>query len=108
MLDAETLAGILRDHRMVAEKGLRDAFERRQNVGNESLEECLMFLGLANYELLGRAYSLHYQLPYRPVFHPDLDQQLRERFSPRLVGKIKVLPVAFSDDQQLVLATCQP
>ena len=105
MLTDEQLSEILLDSQLLSEKALRNARERQKNVENESLEESLLFLGLADYAKLGKAYSISYQLPYYPVFNEGIGGQ--ENFPINVVQLILSLPIG-SNEKQLAIVSCQP
>ncbi len=108
MLRDEQLAEILLKNLLLSRKELRNAKERQLNVENESLEESLLFLGLADYQKLGQAYALHYKLPYYPVFHRGIAPGARERFPLRTVQRLNFLPVKASSEGALGVVTWQP
>ncbi len=104
----DLLAEILVQNRLLSEKGLFNARERQKNVENESLEESLLFLGLADYDKLGRAYSLHFKLPYYPVFHQGMDSTVIERFPIKMVSELLSLPIGRNQKQRFSVVSCQP
>ena len=108
MLTDNRLAEILIEKKLLSEKGLRNARERQRNSENESLEESLIFMGLADYAKLGRAYSIHYELPYYPVFHNGIDDLARERFPLPFVKRTLVLPAAKESSRQFSIVGCEP
>ncbi len=105
MLTDEQLAEILLKNRLISEKGLRNARERLKNFEKESLEESLIFLGLADYAKLGKAYSSHYQLPYYPVFHQGIEN--KDNFPLKIVQLLLCLPIG-GNQKQLAVVSCQP
>ncbi len=105
MLTDVQLAEILIKNRLLSEKELRNARERQKNVENESLEESLLFLGLADYAKLGKAYALHYQLPYYPVFQKGIDG--KDEFQLKIVRLLLSLPIG-GNEKQLAVVSCQP
>ncbi len=108
MLTDNRLAEILIEKKLLSEKGLRNARERQRNAENESLEESLIFMGLADYAKLGRAYSIHYKLPYYPIFHNGIDAPAKERFPLPFVKRTLVLPAAKEAGQQFTIVGCEP
>lgn len=108
MLTDDLLAEILTKNRLVSEKELRNARERQKNVKNEGLEESLIFLGLADYAKLGKAYALHYELPYYPVFHQGIDNNAKERFSTKNAQSLLCLPIGNNRKQRFTIVSCQP
>ena len=108
MLTDKRLAEILLEKKLLSEKGLRNAEERQRNSENESLEESLISMGLADYAKLGRAYSIHYELPYYPVFHNGLDEVAKERFPLPFVKRTLVLPAAKESSRQFSIVGCEP
>ena len=106
-LNDEQLATLLLQHRMLDEKGLRNARERQRNVENETLEESLLFLGLADYKKLGEAYSRFYKLPYGAIFHQGVPEQARQLFPSAMVQQLQFLALEVGDDE-LQLVTCDP
>ena len=107
MIIDKVLAEILLTNKLLAEKDLRNALERQKNIEEETLEESLIFLGVANYALLGKAYELHYQIPYYPVFHQGADKDMLVSFSPKAAVRFSALPVK-KDNRNICMATCQP
>ena len=108
MLTDKRLAEILIEKKLLSEKGLRNARERQRNAENESLEESLIFMGLADYAKLGRAYSIHYKLPYYPIFHNGIDAPAKERFPLPFVKRTLVLPAAKEVGQKFTIVGCEP
>jgi PleD family two-component response regulator len=108
MLTDDLLAEILTKNQLLSRKELRNAKERQINVENESLEESLLFLNLADYTKLGKAYALHYKLPYYPVFHQGIDNNAKERFSTKIVQYLLSLPIGDNQKQQFTIVSCQP
>lgn len=109
MLTDDQLAKVLTESRILSEKDLRNAKERQRNVENESLEASLVFLGLADYAKLGQAYALHYELPYFPIFHTGITDELKERFPLQLVKKTRALPFTGNDaGSKLSIVGCEP
>ena len=108
MLTDDLLAEILTKNQLLSEKELRNARERQKNVENESLEESLIFLGLADYAKLGKAYALHFQLPYYPVFHQGIESDAKKRFSTKIVRNLLCLPVSDNKKQHFSIVSCQP
>ncbi|MCD6533212.1 MAG: response regulator [Deltaproteobacteria bacterium] len=108
MLTDDQLAKILIENRLLSEKELRNARERQRNVENEGLEESLLFLGLADYAKLGKAYALHYELPYYPVFHQGLESNAGNRFPVKVVQSLLSLPIANDQKGQFSIVSCQP
>jgi len=109
MLDDNLLTKILIENRILFEKDLRNAKERQKNVENESLEESLIFLGLADYAKLGQAYALHYELPYFPIFHTGITDAAKECFPLQFVKKTRALPFTGGDEgSQLSIVCCEP
>jgi len=107
MLSDRVLSDILLSNNLVAEKDLRNAMERQKNIEAETLEESLMFLGVANYALLGKAYELHYKIPYYPVFHQGPDKDMLLSFSPKAARRFSALPVK-KESSSIHMVTCQP
>jgi CheY-like chemotaxis protein len=107
MIIDKVLAEILLTNKLLAEKDLRNALERQKNIEEETLEESLIFLGVANYALLGKAYELHYQIPYYPVFHQGADKDMLVSFSPKAAVRFLALPVK-KDNRNICMTTCQP
>ena len=107
MLHDDQLAEILIKKRLLSDKQLRNARERRHNVENETLEESLLFLGLTDYRKLGLAYAHHFKLPYQPVYQAKIIDEAEKRFPARMVEQLKFLPVA-RPDKGLVVVSCQP
>jgi len=107
-LTDDLLAEILIQNRLLSEKGLFNARERQKNVENESLEESLLFLGLADYDKLGRAYALHFKLPYYPIFHQGVDSTVIERFPIKMVSELLTLPIGRNQKQRFSIVSCQP
>ncbi|MEA1922779.1 MAG: hypothetical protein U9N63_08985, partial [Pseudomonadota bacterium] len=108
MLTDDLLAEILTKNRLLSEKELRNAGERQKNVENESLEESLLFLGLADYAKLGKAYALHYELPYYPVFHQGIKSDTTGRIPIKFVQSILSLPIEDNREQRFTIVSCQP
>lgn len=108
LLTDDLLAEILTQNQLLSEKGLFNARERQKNVENESLEESLLFLGLADYAKLGRAYAFHFKLPYYPVFHQGIDTTLTDRFPLKMVRELLALPIGRNQKQQFGIVSCQP
>jgi DNA-binding response OmpR family regulator len=107
MLNDEQLAKLLLQHRLLDEKGLRNARERQRNVEKESLEESLLFLGLVDYQKLGKAYAHFHKLPYAPIFHQGIPAEAKQLFPPALVQQLLFLPLEITE-QKLLLVTCDP
>jgi len=107
MLSDQVLSDVLLSNNLLAEKDLRNAMERQKNLEKETLEESLIFLGMANYALLGKAYELHYKIPYYPVFHQGLDKDLLLSFSSKAAVRFSALPLE-KGDRSIRMVTCQP
>ena len=109
MLTDDQLSKILTDSKLLLAKDLRNAKERQRNVEGESLEESLIFLGLADYAKLGQAYALHYELPYFPIFHTGITDAAKECFPLQFVKKTRALPFTGGDEgKQLSIVCCEP
>ncbi len=108
MLTDDKLARILTDLKILSPKELRNARERQKNVENESLEESLIFLGLADYAKLGQAYASHYEIAYYPIFHSGVSAEAKERFPLQFVKKAMTLPIAVTDSRAFSLVGCEP
>ena len=108
MLTDDLLAEILLKNQLLSEQELRNARERQKNVDNESLEESLLFLGVADYAKLGEAYALHYELPYYPVFHQGIESDTTARFPIKVVQSILALPIDKNLKQRFSIVSCQP
>lgn len=107
MIIDKVLAEILLTNKLLAAKDLRNALERQKNIKEETLEESLLFMGVANYALLGKAYELHYQMPYYPVFHQGVDKDMLVSFSPKAAVRFSALPVK-KVNRNIQMVTCQP
>ena len=107
MIIDKVLAEILINNKLLSEKDLRNALERQKNIEEETLEESLIFLGVANYALLGKAYELHCQMPYYPVFHQGADKDMLASFSSRDAVRFSALPVK-KDNRNICMVTWQP
>ena len=108
MLTDDLLAEILTTNRLLSEKELRNARERQKNVENEGLEESLIFLGLADYAKLGKAYAIHYKLPYYPVFRQGIANDAKERFSVKIIQQLMSLPVENGQKQSFTIVVANP
>ncbi|MBN2233172.1 MAG: DUF4388 domain-containing protein [Deltaproteobacteria bacterium] len=108
MLADEILVNLLKERGVITDRELRNAAERRCNQEvPESLEACLLFLGIADYARLGEAYAAHFGLSYHPVFHQGFSLDLAGRLTTPLVEKLQVLPLAH-DDIHLTVVTADP
>ncbi len=108
MLTDKLLAEILIRNQFLSEKDLHNARERQKNAESETLEESLLFLGLADYAMLGKAYVLHYQLPYYPVFHQGIDSNAIEQFPTKIVQYLLCLPIGGNQKEHFTIVSCQP
>jgi len=107
-LTDDLLAEILIQNQLLSEKELFTARERQKNIDNESLEESLMFLGLADYAKLGKAYALHFKLSYYPIFYQGIDSSAIQRFPLKTAQHLLTLPIGKSKGQLSGVVTCQP
>ncbi len=81
---------------------------KQKNVEHESLKENLLFLGLADYAKLGKAYALHYQLPYYQVFHQGMNSKAQGQFSTKSVQYLLCLPIESDQKEHFTIVSCQP
>jgi CheY-like chemotaxis protein len=108
MLADEILVNLLQKNGGLTDRDLRNAAERQRNQEQpETLEACLMFLGLVDYARLGEVYAEHFRLPYHPVFHQGFSPELARRLTSPVVERLRVLPLAI-DDARLTVVVADP